>query len=233
MRILVTRPLEDGAEIARLLAARGHQPLLAPLLEPRFQKGPLLEEAGSDLDGVEAILATSANGVRALGRRTARRDLAIFAVGPQTAQEARRAGFTNIRSADGDGKALALATRGWASPGATLLHVCSQDAPGALSDQLSESGFTVRRCALYAIEPASVLPPDAKEALQNHALDAVMFFSPRTARIFEALTEGLPTDGLIALCISQATADALAPRGFAQIRVAARPNQDAMLALAQ
>jgi uroporphyrinogen-III synthase len=232
MRILVTRPLEDGAEIARLLAARGHQPLLAPLLEPRFQEGPLLEKTDVLAD-VEAILATSANGVRALGRRTARRDLAIFAVGPQTAEEARRAGFTNIRSADGDAKALALATRGWASPGAILLHVCSQDAPGTLSDHLGESGFTVRRCVLYAIEPASVLPPDTKEALQNHALDAVMFFSPRTARIFGTLAESLPTDGLTALCISQATADALAPCVFAQIRVAARPNQDAMLALTE
>jgi len=230
MRILVTRPLEDGTEIARLLAARGHQALLAPLLEPRFHQGPLLEEAGA-LDDVQAILATSANGIRALGRRTARRDLAIFAVGPQTAEAARRAGFTHIRSADGDAKALAEATRDWAPPGATLLHVCAEDAPGTLSDQLGHDGFIVRRCALYAIEPASVLPADAKEALQNRALYAAMFFSPRTARIFAALAEGLPTEGLSALCISQATANALALRTFAQIKVAARPNQDAMLAL--
>jgi len=232
MRILVTRPLEDGAEIARLLAARGHQALLAPLLEPRFPDGPLLEE-GSILDGVEAILATSANGIRALGRRTARREFSIFAVGPQTADEARRAGFSNVRSADGDAKALAEATRGWAVPGATLLHVCSEDAPGTLSNQLGAGGFTVRRCALYTIEPATHLPPEAESALQNRTLDAAMFFSPRTARIFAQLAKALPTDGLTALCISQATADALAPLAFAQVKVAARPNQDAMLALTE
>ena len=159
MRILVTRPLEDGAEIARLLAARGHQALLAPLLEPRFPEGPLLEE-GAILDRVEAVLATSANGIRALRRRTARRDLPIFAVGPQTADEARRADFTDVRSADGDAKALAEATRGWARPGAVLLHVCAEDAPGTLCDQLNASGFTIRRCALYTIEPATHLPPE-------------------------------------------------------------------------
>ena len=231
MRILVTRPLEDGAEIARLLAARGHQALLAPLLEPRFPEGPLLEE-GAILDRVEAVLATSANGIRALRRRTARRDLPIFAVGPQTADEARRADFTDVRSADGDAKALAEATRGWARPGAVLLHVCAEDAPGTLCDQLSASGFTVRRCALYTIEPATHLPPETIAALQARAADAVMFFSPRTARIFVQLAQALPTDGLIALCISQATAQVLAPSSFAQIRVAARPNQDEMLALA-
>jgi uroporphyrinogen-III synthase len=232
MRILVTRPLEDGAEIARLLAARGHHALLAPLLEPRFPEGPLLEEEGT-LEDVAAILASSANGIRALRRRTARRDLPIFAVGPQTAGEARRAGFSNVRSADGDAKALAEATRNWAPPGATLLHVCAEDAPGTLSDLLSANGFTVRRGALYRIEPATQLPPEAKAALQSRALDAAMFFSPRTARIFTTLVETLPTDSLIALCISPATAGALTPRSFAEIRVAARPNQDAMLAITE
>jgi len=228
MRILVTRPLEDGREIARLLAERGHQPLLSPLLEPRFRGDLLPEEV---LDGAQAVLATSANGIRALVRSTARRDLSIFAVGPQTADEARAAGFSDVRSADGDAKALAEATRHWAPPHAPLLHVCSEDAPGTLSHLLSQSGFTVRRCALYTIEPAKQLTSEASAALQNRALDAVMFFSPRTARIFGQLTEGLPTDGLTALCISQASADALAPLAFAQIRIAARPRQDAMLAL--
>src|SRR5689334_21297294 len=136
MRILVTRPQADGAEIARLLAARGHQALLAPLLEPCFPDGPPLEE-GPALDGVTAILATSANGVRALARRTARRDLSIYAVGPQTAQEARRAGFSSVHSADGDATALAQAAQAWAPPGARLMHVCAEGAPGTLQDQLS------------------------------------------------------------------------------------------------
>lgn len=232
MRILVTRPQEDGAEIARLLSARGHQALLAPLLEPRFPEGPPLEE-GAALDGVAAVLATSANGIRALRRRTQRRDLPIFAVGPQTAEEARQAGFRDVRSADGDAKALAEATRHWAPAGANLLHVCAKDAPGTLSDLLSANGFSVRRCALYRIEPATQLPPDAAAALQSRALDAAMFFSPRTARIFATLADTAPTDGLIALCISPATAQALTSRRFAEIRVAARPNQDAMLALTE
>lgn len=230
MRVLVTRPLEDGREIARLLAKRGHQALLSPLLEPRFKDTPLPEDM---LDGVQAVLATSANGIRALIRGTARRDLPIFAVGPQTADEARGAGFTDVRSADGDAKALAEATRRWAPAHAPLLHVCSEDAPGTLSDLLGQNGFMVRRCALYAIQPATGLPPETIAALRDGTLDAVMFFSPRTARIFGQLAKTLPTDRLTALCISQASADALAPVRFAQIKVAARPNQEAMLALVE
>ena len=204
--------------------------MLAPLLEPQFPEGPPLEE-GPVLDGVTAILATSANGIRALSRRTSRRDLAIFAVGPQTADEARRAGFARVRSADGDAKDLARVTMEWAPAGATLLHVCSDDAPGTLAELLSENGYAVRRSALYRIEPATDLPPAVRDALSARSLDAAMFFSPRTARIFTALAQGLPTDGLTAMCISGATAQALPPHAFAEIRIAARPNQDAMLAL--
>src|SRR3954466_10818979 len=138
MRILVTRPLEDGREIARLLAERGHRPLLSPLLEPRFQDGPSLEEV---LDGVHAVLATSANGIRALVRRTARRDLSIFAVGPQTTEEALKSGFTDVRNADGDAKALAEAAARWATQKGVLLHVCGDDAPGTLAEDLSLRGF--------------------------------------------------------------------------------------------
>jgi uroporphyrinogen-III synthase len=232
MRILVTRPLEDGREIAARLAARGHQAFLAPLLEPRFHDGPRLEE-GVGLDKMQAILATSANGVRALVRRTARRDLPVFAVGPQTAEEARGAGFADVRSADGDAVALAKATMRWASRDGVLLHVCSDDAPGTLVETLYAEGFQVRRCPLYSIEPADALPAQVRTALQAGALDAVMFFSPRTARLFGALADGLPTDRLTALCISAATAEALAPMRFAGIEVADQPNQQAMLALVE
>jgi uroporphyrinogen-III synthase len=226
MKILVTRPLEDGKEIARRLAERGHQALLAPLMTPRFYEGP-----EPDLKGVLAILATSANGIRAFVRRTPRRDFSIFAVGPQTAEEARKAGFTEVRNADGDAKALALAATLWAAKKGLLLHVCGEDAPGTLAENLALRGFKVRRCPLYAIEASTTLPEEARSALKNQTVDGVMFFSPKSARIFGVLADGLPTGSLTAYCISPATAQALSPMPFAQVAVAARPNQTAMLAL--
>src|SRR3984957_4244968 len=111
MKVLVTRPQEDAEETAQLLERRGHQALIAPLLQTRFCDGAALT-----LDGVQAVLATSANGVRALARRTARRDVPLFAVGPQTAALARSAGFLIVRDADGDAFSLGMATRNWAEP---------------------------------------------------------------------------------------------------------------------
>lgn len=231
MRILLTRPREDAVPFAQMLAARGHDAVIAPLLEIRFAKG-----AEISLEGVRAILATSANGVRAIARRTPRRDVPVFAVGPQTAEEARHAGFTTIRNAEGDGAALAHATKQWALPqNGALLHAAGSEAPKLLASELEKSGFIVRREVLYQAMAADALPEAALSALRNDALDAVMHFSPRSARLFCELTaqSGLAQHckKIRALCISKAAADAAATIAFAQVRIAQTPSQSAMLAL--
>jgi len=228
MRILVTRPAEDGAEIGRLLADMGHEALLAPLLAVRIFEGPKL-----DLQGVQALLATSANGVRALAARSEARDVPLFAVGPQTAEAAARAGFLRIRNAAGDAVALADAVCGWADPKAgALLHVAGEEGGGWLAGALAARGFQVLRETLYRVEAAPHLPDAAARALKDHAVQAALFFSPRSAEIFADRVRGagLSTGEMLAVCISANTADALHGLSFSEIRVASAPNQAALLA---
>ncbi|MDP7310868.1 MAG: uroporphyrinogen-III synthase, partial [Alphaproteobacteria bacterium] len=61
MRALITRPREDAEELAQELRRRGLIPVLAPLLTIRNRAGVVPQ-----LDGVQALLLTSANGARAL-----------------------------------------------------------------------------------------------------------------------------------------------------------------------
>lgn len=229
MRILVTRPSKDGAEIARVLAGLGHEALLAPLLSVQFHAGAPLA-----LEGVQAVLVTSANGVRALARRTTRRDIPLFAVGPQTADAAARRGFLRVRNAAGDAVALAGLVPRWADPAAgVLLHAAGEDSSGGLAQALSERGFEVCREILYRVEAATELPAAAVQALRQGSVEAALFFSPRSARVFaDCMTRvGLSTAGIIAVCISANTARALAALPFAEVRIAQAPNQAALLAL--
>jgi uroporphyrinogen-III synthase len=231
MRVLLTRPMDDAVPFAQMLAARGHAAVIAALLEIRFHDG-----AEISLEGVQAILATSANGVRAIARRTVRRDVPLFAVGPQTTQEARRAGFATVRNAQGDGAALARATEQWASPDkGVLLHAAGAEAPKLLAAALERTGFTLRREILYEAVAAETLPEAAASALKTNTLDAVMHFSPRSARLFAELVTrmGLAQncEPLLALCISGAAEDALGALHFREIRVAQNPSQESMLAL--
>ena len=230
MRVLLTRPQEDAGLFAGRLRELGHEAFSAPLLRVRFHDGEPLA-----LDGVQAVLVTSANGVRALVRRTERRDLPIFAVGPQTARAARKAGFDRVEHADGDVAALAQALPRWAHAEAgALLHASGAQGAGRLASLLAIKGYDVRSAILYDVVASTGLPQDVVGALKNGSLDAALFFSPRSAGVFRdcILSAGLceACARLIAVCISRAAAGALAPLVFQEIRIAAQPNQDALLA---
>jgi len=231
MRLLLTRPQEDAASIGEALRARGHVPVLAPLMEVRFRDGPALS-----LDKVQAILATSANGVRAIVRRCARRDLPLFAVGPQTAQTARAAGFQRVVNAGGDSAALAERAAAELDPAkGALFHAAGAETAGRLAQTLCARGFAVESAVLYEAVPVAALPETAARALRADALDGVLLFSPRSARIFADLVAaaGLAAHAarLKAYCISAATAGALEKLAFAGVKVADSPNQESMLAL--
>lgn len=229
MRVLVTRPLDDALETAALLQARGHDAVVAPLLGVSYRDGRPLH-----LDGVQAILATSANGVRAFARHTSRRDYPLFAVGSQTAAAARAAGFSNVRNADGNAQDLAAAVRGWALPGAgVLLHAAGAQAEGRLADSLRAAGYTVRSEVLYDVPAVPQLPDTARAALADGALDAVLLLSARSALVFADCVAkaglGAECRRLIVVCISEAAAKPLSGLAFKEIRVAPRPNQASLL----
>jgi uroporphyrinogen-III synthase len=231
MRVLVTRPAEEGERLAQLMRERGHEPILSPAIDIHFENGPELS-----LDGVQAILVTSANCVRALAARTTQRNVPVFAVGPQTAQAASAAGFVAVRDANGDSDALAQRICQWASPrGGPLIYAAGDAATDDLVSRLRQQGFNVEVRQLYRTSERATLSDAAAAALGSERVDAVMLFSPRSARAFlgQVVRAGLQKEcrKLQGLCISPAVADALHSLHFAGIRVASQPNRDSMLDL--
>ncbi len=217
--------------MAALLRARGHEPIISPLTEIRFSQGPDIS-----LDGVQAILATSANGARALARRTTRRDVPVFAVGRHTAAAAEVAGFHIVKSADGDAARLAASVVEWATPeGGILLHAAGREHRTDLSLRIGNEGFRVRTQIVYEATECASLSEQALAALRCREIDAVLFFSPRSARLFAQRMQqerlSLAAANLTAVCISHAAAEALLPLTFSDVRIANRPDQEAVLQL--
>lgn len=231
MKILVTRPSCDAEKTAAELAALGHEAVVAPLMEIRFREGPEIP-----LGDVQGVLVTSANGVRALARRTERRDVPIFAVGAQTARHARESGFQYVRSAEGSAKTLVRAVTGWARPkDGPLFHACGEHVKHDPAAGLAAAGFRVQSEILYEACDVKILPQSAAAALAAGGVDAVLLYSQRSARIFAGCV--IATDlaeacrSISAFCISEETAASLAPLKFRAIRVAVRPNQKDLFAL--
>jgi len=234
MRFLVTRPEDDAAGTVRRLQDMGHEALVAPALEIEFL------EIGIDADGGwQAWLATSRNGVRALIANDARRDLPLFAVGRSTAELAREAGFSDVRDADGDVDDLARLVRQSLSPAdGPLFHGAGRDVAGDLAELLRADGFRVERRVLYRAVPATAIPAAVSSALHDRQIDAILFFSARSAEAFATLlNEGSDPasafPGMTAICVSPRTAEAVNGLGFGRVMTARRPNQDEMMLLVE
>jgi len=229
MRALITRPREESEALAAALAARSIEALVEPLMEGHF-----LAPATLDLWGVQAILCTSGNGVRAVARASRERGVPLFAVGDATAARARAEGFAAVESAGGDVTDLIrlVAARLRPEEGA-LLHVAGNVVAGDLAAALSERGFTVERNILYEARPVASLSTIAVSALRSEAIAFALFFSPRTAAVFARLAGDAGVADrcgrITALSISAAADAALAELPWLDRRVAERPNQAALL----
>lgn len=229
-RALITRPQEDAEGVATELRRRGYDVMIEPLLRILPVPGAVV-----DLDGVQAVLATSANGVRALALATAVRDLPVLAVGDASAGCARDLGFTQVESAGGNADSLVALVRRRLRPGAgALIHAAGTAVAGDISGALLRDGFDVRRAVLYQAQTADSLTPELAEALANRAIAIALFFSPRTAATFATLARRAGVESscaaTVAYCLSPAVAEALGGLSWQAVRVAPRPDQTALLA---
>jgi uroporphyrinogen-III synthase len=217
--------------LAEALATRGIEAIVEPLLDIHYR-----DEPAPDLAGVEALLCTSANGVRALARLSGDRGIALFAVGEATAARARDEGFAQVESAGGNVEDLARLVRQLLRPGAgRLLHVAGSDVAGDLAGMLREEGFAVDRVVLYEARPVPGLSAPTVAALQSGLVDFALFFSPRTAAVFTRLAEqagvGAAIRGVTAVSISAAADRGLGDLAFRGRLVADTPDQNALLAV--
>ena len=229
-RALVTRPRAEAAALAEALAARGIEAILEPLLEIDYRGGPVPE-----LGGVQALLCTSANGVRALARLVDDRELPLLAVGEATAARARAEGFAHVESAGGDVEDLACLAAARLRPEAgRLLHVAGSAVAGDLAGTLGRRGFQVERAVLYEARPAVRLGAATVAAFAGGEIDFALFFSPRTAAIFAELVGaaaiGEALRDVTAISLSAAADAALSDLSFAARRIAERPDQNGLLA---
>ena len=230
MRILITRPIEDARPLADALEERGIAVLIEPLLEIRH-----LEDAEIDLTGVQALLFTSANGVRAFAALNPRRDLKVLTVGDGSADAARQAGFPIVESAKGDVEALAaLVVDRLKAEDGTLFHAAGTVTASDLKIRLEGLGYQVRRAQLYEAKIATALSTETRANLTLGGIDAVLLFSPRTAATFAELWQAAGSPSLArihALCLSAAVAREIGSLGWAAVEIADRPDLPSMLAL--
>ena len=231
MRVLITRPGEDGTVLAEVLGARGIKTVIEPLLAIKYIDGPAL-----DVNSVQALLLTSANGVRALTRRLDRRDIPVYAVGDSTATTARKAGFAQVHSAAGNVETLVGLVKEILNPrDGPLLHIAGSEVAGDLIGLIERAGFECTREILYEAIVERSLKSSTIASLKDRQIDAVSLYSPRSAENFVELIRKArlvrSCSRIIAVCLSQAVADKISEIQWLDVLTATEPNQEALLKL--
>jgi uroporphyrinogen-III synthase len=222
MKLIITRPMGDAQPLAQKLEERGHETIIAPLLKIEARTDATLPEKK-----YQAICITSANVFVSPGFLGARQHLPLYCVGPQSAEAARHAGFTDVRERGGNVRGLAEAIAGelTAATG-PVLYLSGQETSGDLGGLLTTHGFEVDRLVIYDAVPL-VMTLSQGELSQA---DGVLLYSPRSARLWvEALAGRKVKYGFIHFCLSQNVARNL-PLG-SRLRIAQQPDEDHMLSL--
>jgi uroporphyrinogen-III synthase len=234
MRLLVTRPEPDALKLRAALEAHGHHATVEPLLSVSFEGTDSIE-----LDGVQALIATSRNALRALKSHPLRgeaRKLPLFAVGRATAAEARALGFEMVVTGAGTAQELVTHIASAAEPSAgLLLHLAGDRLAADLRGELELHGFRVVQPVVYRMQPAKALSEDTVEQLAMGEIEGVILMSPQTATIYATLMrkQGLAAvaRALVHFCLSQAIARRLEPLGAVKTEIAEAPRLEEVLAL--
>ena len=228
--IWLTRPAEDSASLAALLAEHQIDSIVAPVMQ--IAQTPF---ALNTAQAPNAILVTSRHACYALGTLPETwRSLPLFCVGEATAETAQHYGFTNPIAGVGDVLSLLPLLLAHLTKGATLLYLAGTEIKVDIAPLLGAKGIAVTRLTTYEAVAQTILAPEVTAALEAQSLTGVAFFSPRSA----AITTQLITADRHALvrhtdayCLSLAIAEAAATLPWRSIHACSSPTRAAMVDL--
>lgn len=214
---MVLRPEPAAGRTAARAAALGMDVRRHPLFAPQP-----VDWTPPPVDRFDALLLTSANGVRMAGAAlTYYRALPTYAVGRATAQALAAQGFADVAAGTGD--ASAIAARIAADGHRRLLHLA-----GTTVAPMDMGTIEAKRIAVYSM---IALPPDPALIADAVPGTVLLIHSPRAGeRLAEQIPHAMRAD-LHIVAISPAALTACGT-GWASGQAPAAPCDDEMLALA-
>lgn len=234
MRLWVTRPELDAAVLRAKLVAQGHEVIIESLLRIDFEDADPIE-----LDGVQALIATSRNGVRAAAQAPdadLMRELPLFAVGPGTASTAEALGFgVVIKGPSTAASLLPQIIEHTDVNGGALLHLAGGNLAFDLASELRQFGYHVHQPVVYTARAARQLSDKLLERIVHGNIDGVILLSPRTAQTYVELVQAHQVSRsakrMVHYCLSTAVAQCLSQLQPEVIKITARPRMSDILAL--
>lgn len=231
MAVLVTRAAPGDQSTLEALRARGIDAISSPVLVTEF-----CAPAEPDWSDVQALLVTSANAVSAVRTYHAAKGIPVLAVGDYTAAALRDAGFSAVRSAQGDAAALLnLATEHLSPRAGKVIYLRGADVATDLAAALAGHGFKADSLVVYRTVRAPLLKDQAILAIREGETSAVLLHSRRGTEAFLSLAVDSALAGyfnrMTAFALSARAAEPLQASAWRAIQIAPSPNEASLLSI--
>ncbi len=230
--IVITRPKEDAEKMAKHLQKCGFKTLVEPMLTIESIKAhdKALTQALQKKPGV--ILVTSRHALDCLVRLSASQKIPMLVVGKATALEAKKLGFIHVAVAGGTVGTLLTYAKQHYPAGARLLYLRGEDVSVDIAAELA-SRFTIDEIIPYRARAARSFSTSLRKALTQKNVDAVVFFSLRTAETYAALAKQYsltkPHQQAQAITMSKAIAKGLGSMRWRSIHIALKPTLESVI----
>jgi uroporphyrinogen-III synthase len=231
VRVLVTRPEPGASRTARRLEVQGFQPVLLPLTET----SALPVEAAIGADSV-AVAVTSANAVRHAPKAlvAALASLPCHAVGKRTAEACRAARFVSVMEGPGDAEALVDTIAGGLA-GKAIVYLCGRVRFPVFEQRLEAAGVHAQAIETYDTAGIDYGDAEVLARLSGRPVEAVLLYSAKASAALVDLIARPALRHLFEktefLALSARVARPLDGVAGQTIRIALRPDEDALLAL--
>lgn len=222
LSVIVTRPAPGAEKTCQQVAALGWRVIWHPLLQIEATPRPRPEGDFAQL------IVTSAQVIPAL--QDVARDIPVCAVGAATASRLRAHGFINITTSAGNAASI-VAHLGSTPPSGRVLFPTGTQLGLKLTYALQARGWDVVRYLTYRSRPVTSLSDSLIAQIGAGAVDAILFFSSRTASAWVKAAAGadVDTSRIRAITLSAAIATRLTLSDWREISISEAPNHDAIL----
>jgi uroporphyrinogen-III synthase len=229
--IVILRSPDECEEIEAAIKDRGFEPLAHEIL-----KVDILDTSFSEIEEDTPLIFTSANAVRAFIRSSDKRQMPVYTVGRNTADEARSFGFQNVECAFGTAAELVDLLTG---PGRVHakppLYIRAETISQDMKTLCSARGLAINEAVAYRSTPVEKLGIELLKKADSRQIAAIMFFSARGAQVFSDLIQqydrALRMTPIKALCIGDGMIHSLSVLPFSEVKVASTPDRHGMIKL--
>jgi uroporphyrinogen-III synthase len=243
--IIITRPEPGAARTASLLRNAGFETVVScpltrieplPFLVPAWHgraAGRPKSAVFHDALTFDALIFSSQNGVRHFAARPESAaflmGLPVYCVGERTAKAARARGATIAAMAE---TADALIAHVIAGNARSALYPCGAVRRPDLETGLGKAAILVHALTVYDALPVDGAARAVEHHLAEHQQTIVLLYAPSAAALLDRVA--MPESGSVVLaCLSEAVRQALAPQMQSIARVAAQPNEAALMQIVE